>query len=338
MDPNKFRLQRPVHLVLDFDATLTVHDTLSLLREIPLQRNNRLGRELYPVTQWSSLEDAYMEDYTRHKQTEAQHEEKVQQAQTFVDRARCYSQLLAGRRVLEERSTQRVQDLDFFRGVTRADVCKAADTVARDGRLDMREHWTDLLQVFASSIGQPDIGDQSKVSIISLNWSSAFIRQNLLSALPNDTAERPDLASFIDKDVIIHSNEILGLDEPDGSDGKMQKKVVSNADKLKLLPPASRREDLLDVGREPDSTAPYLVYVGDSSTDFDCLMAADAGIWLYPASDRESAQERCERSFKPLELDVRPISDAGQGHVGENELVWAQDFKQITNFLLSIAP
>lgn len=333
------RLQRPVHLVLDFDATLTVRDTIILLREIPLQRNRRLGKEVFAVPEWSSLEQAYMQDYERHKKTEAAlDEDQEKHPGSFPDQAKSYSGMLARRRALEERSMERLVDWDFFRGVTRADVASAAEAVVADGRLEMRDGWSRMLEMFLPS-GRVQQHDASKVSIISLNWSRAFIRQSMLSALRVEKPDSPDLARFIREDLTIHASEIAGLDDPDGSSGEMQADVLSNTDKLRCLPPAAQRLDILQTGRKSGSEAPYLVYVGDSSTDFDCLTAADTGIWLCPAGDIEEAERKCRQVFKPLELKVRPISRSGNEGDGQvDELIWAQNFEQITQYLSTLAP
>lgn len=339
MATNRPRLQRPVHLVLDFDATLTVRDTIILLREIPLQRNRRLGREAFTVPEWSTLEQAYMEDYNRHKKAEADLDNgREKHAGSLLDRAKDYSEMLARRRALEERSMQRLVGWDFFRGVTRADVASAANAVVGDGRLEMRAGWSQMLEMFLPSSGQHSAADNPRVSIISLNWSRTFIRQSLLSALEAEQRNNPHLARFIREDLTVAACEVAGLDEPDGSSGQIHTDVLSNIDKLRYLPPASQRFDIRHTGRQRDSEAPYLVYVGDSSTDFDCLMAADTGIWLCPAGDIEEAKRKCGQVFKPLELKVRPISHGDQEGGEVDELLWAQDFEQITQYLSTLAP
>lgn len=338
MASNAHRLQRPIHLILDFDATLTVNDTIVLLREIPLQRNKRLSREIFPVPAWSALESAYTEDYARHKKGESAGAAS-DRSRPVVERARDYSQMLARRRVLEEQSMKRLEEWNFFRGVVRTDVCKAAETVVRDGRLKTRDHWTELLRLFTRKEGQAEAAAASKVSIISLNWSATFIRQSLLEALKLQSRDDPELFKLITYDLQIHSCEIKGLNEPNGSSGQMQADVLSSDDKLKYLPPASGRSSAIHPERKPDPTAPYLVYVGDSATDFDCLMAADTGVWLNPAANAEEAKMRCDQCFKPMELKVRPASEVDQGNeLAENELVWAQNFEQITQLLAQSTP
>lgn len=332
------RLQRPVHLVLDFDATLTIRDTIILLREVPVQRNKRLGYEAYRIPEWSSLESAYMKDYEGHKATEVALDANDNGSSSFVDQAKRYSQMLARRRVLEEQSMLRLEAWEFFRGVKRADVCKAAETVLRDGRLQMRDQWSDMLRMFLPHTPQSDAGERSKVSIISLNWSKTFVRECLLSALKLEQRDHAELRRFIVENLQIHSCEITGIDDHEGSSGKMQADVLSSADKLKLLPPACRKVHPIHADRPQQEDAPSLVHVGDSSTDFDCLVAADTGIWLCPANNLSEASGICEQTFKPLKLRVRPIDEAANGGLARDELVWARNFEQIAAFLSSIAP
>lgn len=333
------RLRRPAHLILDFDATLTVRDTIVLLREIPIQRNKRLGYEAHRVPEWSSLEAAYMQDYERHRTAEESAEIGINDViWSFVERAKAYSQKLARKRVVEELSMKRLKAWDVFRGVQRTDVCRAAETVLTDGRLRLRDYWSDMLRMFLQNDSQSNATQKSSVSIISLNWSETFIRECLLSALRLELAGDLELQRFVARELQIHACEITGLDEEEGSSGHMQADVLSSADKLKFLPFASQRNHAMDPYRPHDPEAPYLVYVGDSATDFDCLMLADAGVWLCPASDLKEASERCEQCFKPLKLRLRPISDTRSGELSEDELVWAQDFEQISDFLSKTAP
>lgn len=340
MAAKNFDPQRPIHLVLDFDATLTVRDTINLLREIPVQRNKRLGHDMRPVPEWSALECAYMQDYNRHKEIEQSLSERqaTEHPQSSLAKAAHYSQQLAERKIIEEQSMKRLEDWNFFRGATRRDVYSAAETVLRDGRLEMREHWSDLLRACLSGSAGSNLAEASEVSIISLNWSKTFIRQSLLGALEFEQRDTSELARYINEDLDIHSCEIVGLDDTEGSGGKMRADILSSADKLKYLPQASLRRSPLHPDRTPDPRAPYLVYVGDSATDFDCLMTADTGIWLCPADTVESASEKCREAFKPLKLQLKHIDDVDKRDLAEDELVWAQDFEQITKYLYKLTP
>jgi len=323
------RLQRPIHLVLDFDCTLTKHDSLHLLREIPLRRNARLGHYAIPVPEWSALERAYMEDYNRHQEATAATKRELARITSASAARSAYSQYLASRRVVELQSLQRAEAWGLFKGVTIDDVRGAAQAVIADGRLSMREGWQQLLCSVRSA-------SQSKASIISVNWSASFIRECLLADLKQHGQDREDLSTMIERDLEIHANDIDGLHEPHGSSGRMQSKVHTSADKLKYLP-LSQGNNPDYPFRQADECNPYLIYVGDSSTDFDALMAADTGIWLNPAENVEDAQRDCQQSFKPLQLTFYDLARSS-GHIETPQgLAWANDFESITDYVVRLA-
>lgn len=65
------RLRAPIHLVLDFDGTLTEKDTMSQLANIAWARDNRLGivrPDEYYRNHWNSFVEDYLKDYAAHKE------------------------------------------------------------------------------------------------------------------------------------------------------------------------------------------------------------------------------------------------------------------------------
>ena len=137
---------------------------------------------------------------------------------------------------------------------------------------------------------------------------------------------------MIERDLEIHANDIDGLHEPDGSSGRMQSKVHTSADKLKYLPPSQAYNPNYPQ-RQADEHSPHLIYVGDSSTDFDALMAADTGIWLNPAESVEDAQENCHQSFKPLQLRLYDLDNPPTYDEILHQLAWTSSFRKVASYL-----
>lgn len=298
------RLRQPTHLVLDYDGTLTVKDTMAVIGTIPDS----------PPMSWDEITNEYMKDYAEYK--------KQPYPWKKYDRAE-YSDWLASRKWVEERSARRVQHAGFFRGVSNESVRDAVSRAFQNGNLEMSDGWEKLMELFL-----PDSDSSTRplscLSILSVNWSGAAIRHALWQAAYDiaDHPERDKLCHFVN-DMPIHANEIEALESPTGSSGRACREsgqdIRTSDDKLRYLPP--RR------GAQQDST-PYVVYVGDSSTDFDCLCAADLGIWICPVPESEYKQAFAD-AFKPLDFVPPPLTSYKPGCDEEALLYWAPDLHSV---------
>lgn len=299
------RLRQPTRLVLDYDCTLTVKDTMAVLGELPIA----------PKMTWEQITEAYVKDYAAFK--------KQPYSWNWCDREE-YSGWLASRKWVEERSAKRVQDSCFFRGVKNEHVSDAVSRSLRNGNLELRDGWERLLELFLPEYDQTDGTFKSScVSIVSVNWSETSIRQALWQAAGGLSHSEKDKLCHLINDMVIHANEIEGLGSPLGSSGRvcraLDHDIRTSDDKLHYLPtPRGQRKD----------DTPFVVYVGDSSTDFDSLCAADLGIWICDVPESEYAQAFAG-AFKPLKFVPPPLTsfepDSGKAAL----FYWAPDLHAV---------
>ncbi|KAK5681473.1 hypothetical protein LTS10_006004 [Elasticomyces elasticus] len=358
-------LGRPIHLVLDWDGTMTTNDTMAALGDLPkstylrklhasregdeenesgrptqspkstsrhgddpLSKSNTQRLDAYPSSQWSDLGTAYMKDYQAHKAAHYPKSDHVNHNN--------YVNWLDSLRPIEYASAQRAQSTSHFRGVRSSDVESHAKEAIEAAKVTLREGCITLLLMFV-----PDGTDYvppagSKVSIISVNWSESFIRWALyhylavvLSSSRFNDVERCNLLEYI-SEMDIHTNEIHGLDHPQGSSGRLDGCIRTAKEKLHYLPPARKY-------CQDEQDLPLVVYVGDSSTDYECLRNADVGIWLHDCGDG-SVKERFRDTFQPLD-----VTGATPCHVSKSKALdqggektwclWARSLADVRDYL-----
>jgi 2-hydroxy-3-keto-5-methylthiopentenyl-1-phosphate phosphatase len=213
------------------------------------------------LTPWDDIVEAYLVDYSQY---ENKYEPSTEKRRTIPEE----STWLASLKDVEERSVQRVQEAGIFNGVTHHDICEASISAIRDEKIQLRNGWKQLL---ASADG-PVIDRQKhrKVSILSVNWSATFIRDCLRNATTISQSENDILEC-----VPICANEIH----------THVPSIRTSADKL-----AAFKKIRDDTSRT--------LYLGDSATDFDCLIAADVGICVRDepmGSSQRELKETLER-------------------------------------------
>ncbi|KAK2766862.1 AP-3 complex subunit beta [Arachnomyces sp. PD_36] len=294
---------KPIRIVLDWDGTITKRDTLHIVAEIGYKRNRHLN--LMP---WNQIVKAYISDYT-------QYEDHYRPARSDRQTIAQESAWLASLNDVEERSVKRAQDAGIFTDVTKLDICREADHAIRSNEIQLRDGWKEILSMSGPS-GNNEIAIPPLVSIISVNWSSVFIRACLLAALGND----PPVKGIADS-IPIFSNHLHS--EAPG--------IRTSADKLDAF------KSLRDGGHGP------IIYVGDSATDFDCLVAADVGICVRD-EPMGSGQTELKESLERVGIDLARLDlnawrkylreIAGQGSEKESDKVvwWVTDLREVVSF------
>jgi hypothetical protein len=312
---------RPINLVLDWDGTITTKDTMFAYGKVADIRDARLGKTPIGTATFNAFGKAWMDDYTKHEQN---YTPKAEDRRNPSQESAWLKSLSA----VENSSAERVESSDFFAGVTLEDVSDAAKVLLKSGELSLRAGWEDVFsRASRGSIRQShrDRGISGfGVSILSVNWSESFIRRSLMDAASRSPlAGDGGLEDLINRNIEIIANEISGLQRPDGSSGLLTDPnhaiVRTSFDKLQNF---------------KIQNDPHNIYIGDSATDFDCLLAADLGICIRDAHMGSSAKTLADT-----------LSRVGQNvrHVGEIEswqevdsgskLLWASDFKEILNLL-----
>lgn len=156
-----------IHLVLDFDGTLTTSSTLSLI----YNTGHRLNPSCPP---WQSISQAYIDDFNSMKTTSMAKPTTLLQA----------LQRLEAMRAIEYRSIARVEATKVFRGATKEILHAAAEKAVRDAELEMRDGWQKLVGMVMKGEG--------KVGVVSVGWSGDFIRSCLCASLNRVWAAEPD--------------------------------------------------------------------------------------------------------------------------------------------------
>lgn len=307
---------RPINLILDWDGTITVKDTMFAYGKIADVRDARLNKEPNGSKLFGGFGKAWMDDYSAHEQTYSPRvHDRKQAAQE--------SAWLKSLSIVETRSAERVESSNFFNGVTHNDIVAAADDLLDSGEVSLRAGWDGLFsQAYQDSIATGHAKPVSQISILSVNWSEAFIRTSLKSAASRSHLDS-GLQRYFDR-MTIKANEISDLNQPGGSNGRLTDPdhpvIRTSFDKLQNLKPVAGHCN---------------IYVGDSATDFDCLLTADVGICIRDDSMGSSARTLAD-TFSRIGRDVRHVSKIESWEdlsTLEPNLLWAKDFEEIMDLL-----
>lgn len=336
-----FTLGRAIHWILDFDGTLTKKDTLNALVNVAVAANP--GRPT--LAAWQNVTKAYLSDYSTALE---QHAPDGNLPTTVIDERK----LLWDLEVVEQRSIDRVSAAEIFKDVTGTDLYVGAARAVERRDVQLRSGSSDFLHYLYMRMSRQDV-DVDMVNILSVNWSQRFIAgclqavrldpyiqlpqwkdlvqqgdvqygptrsRQLLQQLPKNTRGLEQNAPFR---MDVYANELEGVEEGSQSTGKVCAKgshaIMSSRDKMTYLQCLRK-------------TSPYtmrpvpVVYVGDSWTDFECLLAAELGICIRD-DPMTSSQRTLADSLK--RLDIRCPNILEWENVDEWSIIWARDFIEI---------
>ncbi|KAG6086736.1 hypothetical protein E4U31_002278 [Claviceps sp. LM219 group G6] len=229
-----------MHLVLDFDGTITQLDTTAELVLAAIRRQRRHQSDL--LAAWTDAVQAYMQEYHAFKANYTPtRDQRTTPAQEDV--------YLANLRPIEEASLTRISHSGIFRDLEDTDLYEMGVEVISKDIVAIRSGWG---AVFGEAIRR-DI----PVTILSVNWSRSFIR-GVLSCMKGGPSV---------EGVKVIANDLSEEGEIIGPGGDSECRLMTSQDKLEAL----RRE--IPVGEK-------VVYVGDSVTDLGCLMEVSRGVAL----------------------------------------------------------
>lgn len=283
---------RPVHWVLDWDGTITKHDSLDALVNISAS----FKPEFPTLDHWNRVTKAYLDDYTS---TLAKLAPGGALPQTIEEEKLLLERLQA----VEQRSLDRVSESGIFKGLTKEQLNKGANTAINSKQVQVRVGYKDLFHHIHRH------GDN--FNILSVNWSRYFITACLSAAgaeLPLDS---------------IHANELEGVPQGRSSNGHIspdgEPKIISSGDKLRCL------EQLRKSTPVAGESLP-IIYVGDSWTDIECLLAADLGICIRD-DPMGSSQRKLADALERLGVQCLHLKDWDQAD--PSRIVWASSFDEI---------
>ncbi|KAM3510221.1 hypothetical protein MY10362_000139 [Beauveria mimosiformis] len=234
-----------MHLVFDFDGTITLSDTIGHLARagVAAQKLSR-GANLEPA--WDALLQTYLADNDAYR---AQFDTPA--ARTTVAQE---LRFLGGLADVERASLRRVGEAALFKGLGPAAMRRIGTDAVANGHVQLRPGFARLV-ARAREKGWP-------VGVVSVNWSDEFIR-GVVGDVLRDGDDGDDVVSnwTREEDGVIRGPEVL--------EGPL---LVTAPDKALAMQKL----------RGGGDGAP-LVYFSDSTTDLACLMEADRGVVLAAA-------------------------------------------------------
>ncbi|KAI5466778.1 HAD-like domain-containing protein [Mariannaea sp. PMI_226] len=153
-----------MHLVFDFDGTITQQDTIGVLAGSAIEyQKEHDDRDLQ--TAWDQVVQSYVSDYRRYS---LDHPVPPEERKCVQDEIR----FLSGSKEVEETSLQRVADSQVFKGMDAEKLSRAGQEAVKTGKIKIRDGFADLM-----SLAEEKGWD---VDVVSVNWSRAFIQGALL--------------------------------------------------------------------------------------------------------------------------------------------------------------
>lgn len=296
-------MKQPIHLVLDWDGTMTVSDTTATIGARVLAKAHELalpGLPAYqrpePMTYYSEF---YMREYRQWRESflpASGHD----QPSTIAD----VVARLSESKDIEQRSFLRVRSavLDTSGGIS---------GLTEDERLRnafMRESGQEAVSCGDVKIREPKVlknllvranKSGSTWSIVSVSWS----RQFLVGAMVEAGLVHPEEADTTAGRV--KCNEILA---PVSHHGSERPQIICTAqDKLNTF-----TEDVGTVSKSNDDDL-VTIYVGDSTTDIGCLVGSGLGMYLSQDKTNDAVLEILnEFGIERLSIHELPISDVAR--------------------------
>jgi 2-hydroxy-3-keto-5-methylthiopentenyl-1-phosphate phosphatase len=267
-----------MNLIFDFDGTITVKDTIFELAQGAITfQSERNGKQLQ--TTWDGIVKAYGDD---HKSFANQY--------TPSENERCSPQeelaYLSNLRDTENASLERVDKSGLFSGLTRQDLFQMGRDQVCNGSITIRDGFIEMIEVARQNGWH--------VSILSVNWSEAFIEG------------------------VLHPHTIPVITNQISADGTIQGPDEFN-DSVRLTTSRDKANSLKQlISRQKHSSNPT-IYFGDSTTDMECLLTHH-GI-VISADAKSSLMQTLER------VGVR-VPHVGSPQDSTN-IFWARDFREI---------
>lgn len=231
-------------LVMDWDETITEHDTLGLV--VPAEAEIRSASPPF-----SHYTDAYMQDYLKFKNERPQAADVPSLMQTLADVD-----------WVEKRSLDRMTEGMLFWKTRGEERQKRIAQVAYRGGWTQTQKW----------IAERAHSGHIHAYILSVNWSRQFVMNALCGAdalQQNSTVQDVYRATGI-RDVLANELEV----DPQTQESTGRFVGPSGGETIRT---GIHKRRLLEQLTERGADGP-VVYVGDSTTDLPCLLWADVGV------------------------------------------------------------
>ncbi|ERS96008.1 hypothetical protein HMPREF1624_07544 [Sporothrix schenckii ATCC 58251] len=337
-----------MHIVLDFDGTITVHDTIDHLAAFAVEFQEQQSRKTTSGdpgwdARWKDIVDKYLADHLDHKAAYALPED----ARTTLEHELAFQRSLHS---VDCRSIQRLREARLFAGMAPAHERlfaagqKAVGADSREDKEDKADRRVRVRRGFSKFLRETATRRQWPVSIVSVNWSDAWIQGVLSGGIreaEGGEVGKSDIRVFANK--VTASGAIIPnfrrKDAPTavGQDHEHDDNVpfASCSDKVEALEAA--------VAEATADSDDAVVYMGDSTTDLECLVHAGSqstgggrGGGIAMANGDGPATSKLIQTLVRLGYEVPHVSESKpfQRPRGEEEgdaprLAWARDYEEI---------
>ncbi|KAH6612581.1 hypothetical protein C7974DRAFT_405871 [Boeremia exigua] len=295
---------QPVHWILDWDGTISQHDTLDAL--VSISASAKPGSPV--LDEWNRVSEAYVSDYTAaiaRLAPEGNLPKTIQKEKL----------LLHALKSVEQASLDRVSSSGIFAGLTRKLLGEGTNELIKSKRVEIRPGFTEFLG-FSQTRGN------DHMNLLSVNWSRYFIDCCLGAA-----------GATIQRDSI-YANELDGIECGSVSHGQIGPSsdadmlIISSGDKLEHMDRLRKQHHESRNSNAALSTP--AVYVGDSWTDIECLLEADLGICIRDEPLSSSQKKLSERLQS---LGVRCPHLSAWSESDAVQVVWARNFHEIKEWV-----
>ena len=319
-----------IRLTLDFDGTLTKRDTMHVVAEAGYARQRRFQRDP-PPRPWSEIVDAYISDFKAHAEA---YRPRTADRHTYEQELAWLNSL----RTIENASINRAVKAGIFDNLSTMDMATAADKALNDGQVRFRDGWAKLIMFVGEHNTHVELSDPQDrpVQVISVNWSASFVRAILQGCLEREPSPEQKLSWW--KDIPVHANELPAVNETDFL-GKSSSQIPAEQQHRKSIRTSGDKVEMLNsIYNNTQAGKDYiLIFVGDSSTDLESLLAADTGICIRDepmGSGQKELAATCKRlGIKVLHISEQKVTCSPSSNKQSHGLFWVRDFSEIHEWL-----
>jgi len=273
----------PELFILDFDGTITQNDTSNVILKSAVAVQNEKGRNMTRV--WADILIKYSYDYHTHIHSYMPREDWRIDVEQEIQFYRSFKEV-------EEQSFNRISDSGIFAGINETKWEELGSQAVENGEVVLREG-------FENFVGRVNKA-KAMWSVISVSFSRAFIK-GVLSSSAGPMSSISITANQPNKDGILKG--------PWGV-------VMTNSDQK-----MAAVMDLMTTREGPFHGR--LVYIGDSGTDIECLLAGDV-IGVIMSEDAQGSLVRKMRRIGYMTLHIREYK-----YALPKTVYWARNFVEI---------
>lgn len=285
-------------LVVDYDGTVTENDTTPLLPRLASLASGRSSEDLRRrLSQFKELEDEYLALYSEAKnsldETEDLHcaLDGLDHPSTAVTRKVSQSGVLEGLGGVNVSEMSKLISVEGTSGdpVGEASAIQDEDKVSISLRDGVEHTLARILVAGSSGDDGATMTEAWNLGVLSINWSRTLIEASLVQPVLRKRRALLDIDSC-DTEIAIWSNDV----DEDGSVTLNYEGSVAKKGQIKRIRNRTHEENSNIDGE------PFIVYVGDSSTDLLALIEADLGIIMGHKTSAISIARRWGYRVDPL--------------------------------------